>query len=67
MNPQRMLDREARLLSVLGVVTAPVLTLLVGHNVLSAQDATAIGSIVAALLVGFHGHGALQNRKNNAP
>lgn len=43
-----------KLLSLLGAVSAPVLTLLTHTNVLSSLAATDIGSIVAALIVGYH-------------
>lgn len=58
------MEWETKALSLFGVVSAPVLTLLVDLNILSAIIATDIGSIVAALLVGFHGNTYLQKRKN---
>lgn len=59
------MEWETKLLSLLGVISAPVLTLLVDVNVLDPQVATDVGSIVAAVLVGFHGNSYLTKRKNN--
>src|SRR6266702_1467134 len=60
------LEWETKLLSTLGVISAPILTLLVDVHVLAPLIATDIGSIVAAAAVGFHGSVYLQKRKTNA-
>ena len=59
------MELETKLLSIFGVISAPVLTLLVDVHTLAPQIATDIGSIVAAVLVGFHGNDLLRKRKNN--
>lgn len=51
--------RLDKFVAIAGGVSAPVLTLLVDENVLSAVTATDVGAIVAALLLGYH----LQNDK----
>lgn len=42
-------------------VAAPLLPLLVAHHVLSADDATQAGSILAAVIAAFHGGRAVGN------
>lgn len=48
-----------KLLSIAAVAAAPVLTTLVDTHTLSANLATDIGAIVAAVLAGWHGKAIL--------
>ena len=62
-----VMDILNRVLSVIAVVTAPVMTLLVDTHSLSPQTATDIGSVIAALVVGWHGGSIVQqNRSGNS-
>lgn len=53
-----------KLLSIAAVASAPVLTTLVDTHTLSANLATDIGAIVAAVLAGWHGKAITASRTN---
>lgn len=61
---KRTVDRA---LTIAAAAAAPLLSLLTRHHVLTAADATDIGTVVLALVSGYHGGAYVQRNRATTP
>lgn len=60
---KRTIDRA---LTITAAASAPVLSILIRHGVLTAADATDVGAIEAAVVASYHGGALVERRKGQA-
>jgi hypothetical protein len=61
---KRTVDRA---LTIAAAASAPFLSLLTRHHVLTAADATDIGAVILALVSGYHGGAYVQRNRATPP